>query len=181
MLVFIDMCYVIYCSVRRTEPEEPQKMVNLDAQWAMLGKPHDFIQLTFRNYDKYLGKVAELYTAGNSLREISRIVDLSKTKVRELVLRAGITLRSMRDEKGRLIVGTRGKRSVKPPYGFWFLNGVLQQHPKEYPVVLEIVERWKSDQTMNSIATWLNRRDVKSPMNKKWSWNSVKNVINRHT
>lgn len=154
-------------------------MVTLDAQWAIRGKPHDFIQLTFRNYDKYLAQVAELYTAGNSLREVSRIVDISKTKVRDLVLRAGIPLRSMRNEKGQLIVGTRGKRNVKPPYGYWFLNGELQQHPKEYPIVLEVVERWKSGQTMNYIATWLNRRRVKSPMNKKWSWNSVNNVIKR--
>ncbi|MBC7458497.1 MAG: recombinase family protein [Bdellovibrionaceae bacterium] len=145
----------------------------------MWGKPHDFIQLTFRNYDKYLAQVAELYTAGNSLREISRIVDLSKTKVRDLVLRAGIPLRSMRNEKGELVLGTRGKRNVKPPHGFWFLNGEVQKHPKEYPIVLEIVERWKSGQAMNSIATWLNKRGVKSPMNKKLSWNSVNNVINR--
>ena len=155
--------------------------MTLDAHWAMLGKPHDFIQLTFRNYDKYLAQVAELYTQGNSLREISKIVDLSKTKVRDLVLRAGIPLRSMRNEKGQLVLGTRGKRNVKPPYGYWFLNGEVQQHPKEYLIVLEIIERWKSGQTMNSIATWLSRKGIRSPMNKKWSWNSVKNVISRHT
>lgn len=147
----------------------------------MLGKPHDFIQLEIRNYDKYLAQVAELYTSGNSLREISRIVDLSKTKVRDLVLRSGFPLRSMRNEKSQLVVGTRGKRNVKPPYGYWFLHGVVQKHPKEYLGVPEIVERWKSGQTMNSIATWLNRKGIKSPMNKKWSWNSVKNVISRHT
>lgn len=137
--------------------------------------------MTFRNYDKYLAQVAELYSAGNSLREISRIVDLSKTKVRDLVLRAGIPLRSMRNEKGQLVVGTRGKRNVKPHHGYWFLNGELQQHPKEYPIVLEIIERWKSGQTMNCIATWLNKRGVKSPMSRRWSWNSVKNVIWRHS
>jgi hypothetical protein len=66
-------------------------------QWAMLGKPHDFIQLEIRNYDKYLTQVAELYIAGNSLRKISRIVDLSKMKVRDLVSLAGIPLRLMRN------------------------------------------------------------------------------------
>ncbi len=152
-----------------------------NAHWAIRGKPHDFIRLTFRNYDKYLPQVAELYTQGNSLREISRIVDLSKAKVRDLVLRARIPLRSMRNEKGQLVLGSRGKRNVKPPYGYWFLNGEVRQHPKEYQVILEIVERWKSGQTMNSIATWLNRKCIKSPMNKKWSWNSVKNVISRYT
>lgn len=156
-------------------------MVTRGTHWAIRGKPHDFIYLVIRNNDKYLAQVAELYTQGLSLREITRIVDLSKTKVRDLVLRAGIPLRSMRDEKDQLVVGTRGKRNVKLPYGFWFLSGEVQQHPKEYPVVLEIVERWKSGQTMNSIATWLNRKGIKSPMDKKWSWSSVKNVISRHT
>jgi len=37
------------------------KLVIPDAQWAMLAKPHDFIHLTFRNYDEYLVQVAELY------------------------------------------------------------------------------------------------------------------------
>lgn len=44
---------------------------------AILGKPHDFIELTFRNYDKHLAKVAELYKQGHSLREIARVVDLA--------------------------------------------------------------------------------------------------------
>lgn len=154
-------------------------LVNQRLQPANFGKPHNFIPLEFRNYDKYLEKVADLYKNGNSLREISILVDLSKTKVRNLVLRAGIPLRSMRNEKGDLIVGARGKRNAKTPYGYWFLDGVAQEHPKEYPIVLEIIERWKSGQSMNSIATWLNRRGVKSPMNKKWSWNTVKNIISR--
>ncbi len=147
----------------------------------MLEKPHDFIHLTFRNYDEHLQKVAELYKQENSLREIARVVDLSKTKVRDLVLRAGVPLRSYRNEKGQLVLGARGKRNVKPSYGFWFLNGVVQQHPKEYLIVLEITERWKVGQSMNSIATWLNRKGIKLRRNVKWSWNSVKNIVSRNT
>lgn len=94
-------------------------LVTPGLQQAMWPKSHDFIQLEIRNYDKDLEKVAELYKNGNSLREISILVDLSKTKVRDLVLRAGIPLRSMRNEKGELVVGARGKRSAKPPYGYW--------------------------------------------------------------
>lgn len=155
-------------------------LVTPGLQQAMWPKPHDFINLQIRNYDKYLEKVAELYKNGNSLREISILVDLPKTKVRDLVLRAKIPLRSMRNEKGELIVGARGKRNAKPPYGYWFLEGQLQLHPKEYPIVLQIIERWKLGKSMNSIAMWLNGRGIKSPMNKKWSWNSVKNIIARN-
>ena len=148
-------------------------------RYAMSVELHDFIHLEIRNNDKYLTQVVELYTQGLSLREITRIVDLSKTKVRDLVLRAGIPLRSMRNEKGQLVLGSLGKRNMKPPYGYWFLKGEVQKHPKVYPVILEIVERWKSGQSMNSISTSLNRREVKSPMNKKWSWNSINNIIKR--
>lgn len=52
-----------------------------------------------------------------------------------------------------------------------------QQQPKEYPFVLEIIVRWKSGQSMNSIATWLNKLIIKSPMNKKWSLNSIDNIF----
>ncbi len=156
-----------------------RNLVTPSLQQAMWPRAHDFIYLEIRNYDKYLAQVAELYASGNSLREISRIVDLSKIKVRDLVLRAGIPLRSMRNEKGQLVLESRGKRNVKPPYGFWFLYGEVQKHPKEYSVVLEIGERWKSGQSRNSIAALLNRRGIKSPMNRKWSWNTVTNILER--
>lgn len=61
----------------------------LDAQREISGKLHDFIHLEIRNCDKDSAQVAELCSAGNSPREISRVVDLSKTKVRDLALRAG--------------------------------------------------------------------------------------------
>ena len=154
-------------------------MVSLTCKQASWGKPHDFISLEIRNYDQHLAKVAELYAAGCSLRDIAKQIDLSKTKIRNLVLRAGIPLRTLRDENGRLMVGSRGKRRSKPPYGFWYLHGEIQSHPKEHPVVLEIIDLWKSGYSMNSIATVLNKRGVKSPMNKRWSWNSVKNIISR--
>jgi hypothetical protein len=52
---------------------------------AMWGESHDFIYLEIRNYDKYLEKVAELYRAGHSLRDIAKQIDLSKTKIRDLM------------------------------------------------------------------------------------------------
>ena len=121
--------------------------------YAINEKPQNFIPLVFPNYDQHLDKVAELYKNGNSLRGISILVDLSKTKVRDIVLKAGIPLRPKRNEKAKLVVGVRGKRNIKPSYRYWFLDGVAHQHPKEYPIVLEIIEQWKSGQSMNSITT----------------------------
>jgi hypothetical protein len=154
-------------------------MVTSACRQAMRGEPHDFIYLEIRNSDKYLEKVAELYKAGHSLRDIAKQIDISKTKIRDLVLRAGIPLRTLRNEKGQLVLGTRGKRGTKPPYGYWYLDGQLQTHPKEYPVVLEILRRWKAGQSRNSIATWLNGRGIKSPRSSKWSWNTVTNILER--
>src|ERR1044072_672798 len=42
---------------------------------AMWGEPHDFIHLEIRNNDKHLEKVAELYKAGHSLRDIAKQID----------------------------------------------------------------------------------------------------------
>ena len=84
----------------------------------MWSKPHNFILLAFRNSDNHLEKIAELYKQGLSLRDIAKRVDLSKTSVRSLALRAGIPLRPLRNEKGPVKFGIQNKRPVKPPYGF---------------------------------------------------------------
>lgn len=152
-------------------------MVTSACKQAMWNEPHDFIHLEIRNNDTHLEKVAELYKSGHSLRDIAKQIDLSKTKIRDLVLRSGIPLRTVCNEKGRLVLGTRGKRGTKPPYGYWYLDGQLQRHPKEHPVVLEIIGRWKAGHSRNSIATWLNGRGIKSPRNLKWSWNTVTNIL----
>lgn len=79
----------------------------------MIVCPHDFIHLEFRNCDKYLEKVSELYKQGRSLHAVAKIVDLSKTKVRDLIIRAGVRLRSLRIEKGNLVIGSRKKMEAK--------------------------------------------------------------------
>lgn len=154
-------------------------MVNLSHQQAIWSKPHNFIPLAFRNYDDYLEKVADLYQKGLSLRDIGEEIDLSKTKVRDLVIRAGIPLRRFQREKGPVNGGTNGKRAVKPPYGFVYFEGRIVKHPKEYSILLSIIRQWKSGRPLNSIATKLNEKRIPSPMQKKWSGNSIANTIQR--
>lgn len=154
-------------------------VVNPACKQASLRKGHDFIPLVFPNHNQFLEKVAQLYKACNSLSDIVKIVGLSKSKTRHLVSRAGIPLRTLRDEKRHIVVGSRGKRRSKPPYGYWYINGEIQKHPKEYPIVLEIIAIWKSGRPKNSIASLLNRRGIKSPKNKKWLWNSINNIVLR--
>lgn len=84
-------------------------MATLTCKQAVSPKSHDFIYLEIRNNNKYLEKVAELYRSGHSLRDIAKQMDLSKTKIRDLVLCAGIPLRTMRGEKGRVGVRNSGQ------------------------------------------------------------------------
>lgn len=46
-------------------------------------------------------------------------------------------------------------------------------------MLLQIHRLWKFGESANAIATLLNGKRIPSPMNKKWSWNSVANVIAR--
>jgi hypothetical protein len=146
---------------------------------AMLLESHDFIHLKNCNPQSYTPKAVKLYKMGLSLREVEDRLGLSKTKIRDLLIEAGIPLRPMRDEPGRGTSGTRGKGNAKPPYGFCYFEGRISRHPKEYPTLLNIISRWKSGQSANSISTWLNGKGVASPMNRSWSWNSVTNIIER--
>src|SRR5665213_1061629 len=85
----------------------------------------------------------------------------------------------MREEVQCRSKGSRGKKNWKPPCGFCYFEGRITRHPKEYPVLLTIIRRWKSGQSANSIATWLNGKGIASPMNRNWSWNSITNIIQR--
>ena len=145
----------------------------------MLLKPHDFIHLVISNYNQQTPEIIELYKNGLSLRDIETHLGISKTRVRSLLLAAGVSLRDSTEERQRATQGSTSKKAVKPPYGFCFSEGRVVRHPKEYPHLLSIIQRWKKGQSLNSIATWLNGKKVCSPMGKQWSWNSIANIIQR--
>jgi len=145
----------------------------------MSPKSHDFIHLEISNCNQQTPEIIKLYEKGLSLRDIESRLGISKTKVRSLLLKAGFPLRDSAEEKCRATQGTKSKKAVKPPYGFCFDEGRVVRHPKEYPHLLAIIQRWKSGQPLNSIATWLNGKRIRSPMGKEWSWNSIANIIQR--
>jgi len=120
-----------------------------------------------------------MYEKGLSLREVALRAGLSKNTVRDHLLDFGVPLRS-----GTYLLRTpsqaiRGKMPVKPPYGFWYSEGVVVKHPKEYPILLSIIRKWKLGQSINSIAEELQGKQIPTPMGKNWSWNSVNNIIQR--
>lgn len=81
--------------------------------------------------------------------------------------------------KRKIILEPKRKTSWKSSYGFCYFEGEIIKHPKEYPVLLKIYQQWKLGINANSIADKLNKKRISSPMNKSWSWNSVKNIIDR--
>lgn len=145
----------------------------------MPGNPHDFIHFKYYYKENVFAIVAPLYEKGLSLREIENRTGYSKTKIRSVLIKGKVRLRPSSVEMESAKWGDRGKKGVKPPYGYCYLEGEIIRDPRKYPVLLDIIQRWKLGEPMNSIATWLNGRGIPSPMNKKWSWNSVKNIIDR--
>lgn len=156
-----------------------KEMVTSASRKAMSPEPHDFIHLEITNYDHFRGEIASLYQSGLSLRDIEKRMSLSKTKIRDLLLQAKVTLRTFEKSSMGVSVRSQVKWNIKPPYGFWYVDGGMQPHPKEYPILLGIIRRWKSGDSLNSIATKLNDKGVLSPMGKTWSWNSINNIVQR--
>lgn len=145
----------------------------------MLTEPHDFIHLEISNSVGHSDKIADLYKKGNSFRDIGKLVGLSKTAVRDVLLRLQIPIRPSFSETQRATQLRVGKKNIKPPYGFIYFEGKVVRHPKEYPTLLQIIGLWKKGRPLNSIATELNEKRVPSPMGKLWSFNSIDNIIKR--
>lgn len=152
----------------------------LGCEQANVRNPHDTIQYFGKVISDHTDKIKALYGQGLSLREIESRIGISKTKIRTMLIRANVPLRPTSAEQASVHWRTRGKRGIKPPYGYCYLEGQIVKNPRMYPILLHIIERWKSGHSLNSIATWLNGKGIPSPMCKKWSWNSVNNVILRH-
>lgn len=125
-------------------------MVTLDAQWAIRGKPHDFILLTFSNSTTCDENIVDSYKKGNSFRDIKKLTGISKSKIRDVLIRLKVPIRPLHEESRRATQRLVGKKNVKPPYGFTYFEGRFVKHPKEYPTLLSIINQWKLGQSLNS-------------------------------
>ena len=70
-------------------------------------------------------------------------------------------------------------RSPVIPYGHAWLEGKLVVEPREYKVVLKIMQLWQSGKSQAAIADYLNFQIVPTRMGKKWFHSSVGAVIKR--
>lgn len=102
----------------------------------MLAEPHDFIHLQFRNSKADPAKIVNLYKKGLSLNDIEIQLGVSKSIARRILLDAQVPLRTFAKENPARANFLRAKRATKPPYGFWYIDGQVVRHPKEYQVLL---------------------------------------------
>jgi hypothetical protein len=122
------------------------RLVTPAAHQAMWPKSHNFIELTFSNSPELDENITQLYLKGNSFRDIEKLLSISKTKIRDILIRLKIPIRPAFPESHRATQRLVGKKNVKPPYGFAYLEGRVVKHPKEYPTLLQIIGLWKSGQ-----------------------------------
>jgi hypothetical protein len=82
-------------------------MVIPTCKQSMWPKAHDFKCLKISNDKQHESEIIKLYEKGLSLRDIGARIGFSKTKVRDILLRARIPLRSFVNESRRATDGTR--------------------------------------------------------------------------
>lgn len=155
-------------------------MIGADASLPINGgTAHDFIQLAIPNSPPFRRKAIELYEKGLYLREVSAELKVSKTKIRKTLLKADIRLREWTLDPKSANWRIRGKQARKPSYGFRYFEGVLTRDQREYPVLREILRRWKAGESLCSIAATLNGRGIPSAYKKTRSDNAVKYIVQR--
>jgi len=140
---------------------------------------HDITEFFVLVKEGIFAKVAPLYEKGLSLSEISAETKIPKTTVRSALINGGIRLRQKENSSHVKNWQRRGKKGALPPYGFCYFQGEIVPHPKEYKTLLVIRKLWQKGMNSNAIATELNRQRIPSRMAKAWSWNAVKNIVDR--
>jgi len=140
---------------------------------------HDTTQFYVLVKEDIFSRVAPLYEKGLSLRDIQTQTDISKTTIRKTLLKGGVNLRENRSTSLLKEWKTTGKQAALPPYGFGYLQGKVVPNPKEFKTLLLIRKLWQKGVNANAIATKLNSQRIPSRMAKEWSWNAVKNILDR--
>jgi hypothetical protein len=72
-------------------------------------------------------------------------------------------------------------RSPIIPFGHAWLEGKFVVEPREYKVVLKIMQLWQSGKSQTAIAAHLNSQKIPTRMGKRWFQSSVGAVIKRQT
>lgn len=70
-------------------------------------------------------------------------------------------------------------RSPVLPYGYAWLEGKLMVDPREYKVVLKIINLWQTGKSLTAIARLLNDQKVATRMRGKWFHCTIAAIVKR--
>lgn len=141
--------------------------------------PLDFIEF-FQKSSQHLIEILEpLYNQGLSITDIAEQTGLKRHTVWQTLKRHIKRMRNQSAVPFNAWSNRNGKTNVKPPYGYSFFQGVIIRDPKEYPILQFIQNQCKQGVSISSIVRKLDEKGIYSRMNKPWSYNVIKSIIQR--
>lgn len=148
----------------------------------MLSEPFqliDIVKVNFHIEQDNSSECAVLYSKGLSLRDIGKELNISKTKVRSNLLKAGAELRPKDPTPAEVSRWRIRKTKSPPPFGYCYFQGELVKNPIEYDVLLKIHRQWKQGVDANEITRYLNAKKLKPRKAKAWHNKAVKKILAR--
>ena len=143
------------------------------------GQPHDKIYIYGLSTQGIFEKAAPLYECGESLRAISRKLNIPKSTIRKTLLEGGVALRS-RGKRPLWELSRRRKTALRcAPYGNCLVNGKLVEDPREAAVIQLIMDWWQEGVSHCAIARRLNDQSIKPRRAAQWSQPTVGFIIKR--
>jgi len=123
--------------------------------------------------------ITQKYKEGMSLGDISKLLGFSKNKIRNILLKQGIVLRSVSTQVNRKCKIKSGKLAAWPYFGFCYFQGKIIKEPKEYPTLQLIYRFWNEGKTNYEITLNLNKAKILTRTGKSWSWSTIKYIVSR--
>lgn len=139
----------------------------------------DIISLNFLIKEDNSKECVGLYGQGMSLRDIGKELNISKTKVRSNLLKAGVELRPSDPTLVQVNRWRVSKAKAPPPFGYCYFRGELVKNPIEYDTLLKIHRQWKEGRDANEITHYLNAKRLKPRKAKAWHNKAIKKIIAR--
>ncbi|UYL09905.1 recombinase family protein [Bdellovibrio sp. SKB1291214] len=114
-----------------------------------------------------------------TLRDVAKELNISKTKVRDLLLKAGLELRPSSPTPEQVAQWRIRKTKAPPPFGYCYFQGELVKNPIEYDALMKIHRHWKLGMNANDITRYLNGKKIKPRKAKEWHNKAVKKIVAR--
>lgn len=121
-----------------------------------------------------------MYESGQSLKAISRQIDVPKSSLRGILLQGGMVLRAHSTIQTEISKKPRKMSAKTALYGFCLINGQLKEDPREIVIVQMILEWWNLGMNQMAISRSLNDQKIKPRSAKLWSQPSVRKIIQRN-